>query len=124
MILYASSLSPYARKVLAFAGEKGLELELRPTGTAPGQRSEEFVGASPFGKMPAFRDGDYTLADFERDHPLFGSEISRAPADPERSRASRKDHLVRGVRRHDTRELRSEDFLQLDRGAPFSRQAR
>ena len=63
MILYASSLSPYARKVLAFAGEKGLELELRPTGTAPGQRSEEFVGASPFGKMPAFRDGDYTLAD-------------------------------------------------------------
>src|SRR3982750_2588194 len=86
MILYASSLSPYARKVLAFAGEKGLELELRPTGTAPGQRSEEFVGASPFGKMPAFRDGDYTLADssaiihyLEAKYP----EPPLIPADPE-----------------------------------------
>jgi glutathione S-transferase len=63
MILYGSSLSPYARKVLAFAGEKGVELELRPTGSAPGQPSEEFIEASPFRKMPAFRDGDYTLAD-------------------------------------------------------------
>jgi glutathione S-transferase len=63
MILYGSSLSPYARKVLAFAGEKGVELELRPTGAAPGQPSEDFIAASPFRKMPAFRDGDYTLAD-------------------------------------------------------------
>ena len=63
MILYGSSLSPYARKVLAFAGEKGIELELRPTGSAPGQPSEDFIAASPFRKMPAFRDGDYTLAD-------------------------------------------------------------
>ncbi len=63
MILYGSSLSPYVRKVLAFAGEKGLELELQPTGTAPGQHSEGFLEASPFRKMPAFRDGDFTLAD-------------------------------------------------------------
>ena len=63
MILYGSSLSPYARKVLAFAGEKGIDLELRPTGSAPGQPSDEFIEASPFRKMPAFRDGDYTLAD-------------------------------------------------------------
>jgi glutathione S-transferase len=63
MILYGSSLSPYARKVLAFAGEKGIELELRPTGSAPGQPSEDFIATSPFRKMPAFRDGDYTLAD-------------------------------------------------------------
>ena len=63
MILYGSSLSPYARKVLAFAAEKGIELELRPTGAAPGQPSEEFLEASPFRKMPAFRHGDYTLAD-------------------------------------------------------------
>ncbi len=63
MILYGSSLSPYVRKVLAFAGEKGLELELQPTGTAPGQSSEGFLEASPFRKMPAFRDGDFTLAD-------------------------------------------------------------
>ena len=63
MILYGSSLSPYVRKVLAFAGEKGVELELQPTGVAPGQQSEAFLQASPFRKMPAFRDGDFTLAD-------------------------------------------------------------
>ncbi|MGE5564373.1 MAG: glutathione S-transferase family protein [Bacillota bacterium] len=63
MILYGSSLSPYVRKVLAFAAEKGMELELRPTGPAPGQRSDEFLEASPLGKMPALRDGDFTLPD-------------------------------------------------------------
>ena len=63
MILYGSSLSPFVRKVLAFAAEKGIELELRPTGSAPGQPSEEFIEASPVRKMPALRDGDFTLAD-------------------------------------------------------------
>lgn len=63
MILYGSSLSPYVRKVLAYAGEKGIELELRPMGTAPGQLSDEFVEASPLRKMPALRDGAFTLAD-------------------------------------------------------------
>ena len=63
MILYGSSLSPYVRKVLAFAGEKGIELELKPTGSAPGQPSDEFLAASPARKMPALRDGDFTLAD-------------------------------------------------------------
>lgn len=61
MILYGSSLSPYVRKVLAFAAEKGIELELKPTGRP--NPTAEFVEASPFQKMPAFRDGDYTLAD-------------------------------------------------------------
>jgi glutathione S-transferase len=61
VILYGSSLSPFVRKVLACAGEKGIELELQPTGFPnPGP---EFLDASPFRKMPAFRDGDYTLAD-------------------------------------------------------------
>jgi glutathione S-transferase len=61
MILYGSSLSPFARKVLAFAGEKGIELDLQPTGFP--SHSAEFLQASPFKKMPAFRDGDFTLAD-------------------------------------------------------------
>ncbi|HVM23430.1 MAG TPA: glutathione S-transferase family protein [Sphingomicrobium sp.] len=61
MILYGSSFSPYVRKVLAFAAEKGVELDLRPTGFP--DASPEFREASPFGKMPALRDGDYTLAD-------------------------------------------------------------
>jgi glutathione S-transferase len=61
MILYGSSLSPYARKVLAFAAEKGIELELQPTGFP--NPSAEFLDASPFRKMPALRDGEFTLAD-------------------------------------------------------------
>jgi glutathione S-transferase len=63
MILYGSSLSPYVRKVLAFAAEKGIELELRPTGDAPGKPGPEFLAASPTRKMPALVDGDYRLAD-------------------------------------------------------------
>jgi glutathione S-transferase len=61
MILYGSSLSPFVRKVLAVAGEKGIELDLQPTGFP--SHSPEYLEASPFRKMPALRDGDYTLAD-------------------------------------------------------------
>jgi glutathione S-transferase len=61
MILYGSSLSPYVRKVLAFAGEKGVTLDLQTTGFP--DHSAEYVEASPFRKMPALRDGDFTLAD-------------------------------------------------------------
>lgn len=63
MIVYGSSLSPFVRKVLAVAGEKGIEFELRRTGSAPGQPSADFLEVSPFKKMPGLRDGDYTLAD-------------------------------------------------------------
>jgi glutathione S-transferase len=62
MILYGSSLSPSVRKVLAYAGEKGIELELKPTGR-PGEPSAEFLEASPLRKMPALRDEAFTLAD-------------------------------------------------------------
>jgi glutathione S-transferase len=61
MIIYGSSLSPYVRKVLAVAGEKGIELDVQPTGFP--NHSPEYLEASPFRKMPALRDGDYTLAD-------------------------------------------------------------
>jgi glutathione S-transferase len=61
MILYGSSLSPFVRKVLAYSSERGIEMELQSTG-AP-NHSAAFLEASPFRKMPAFRDGDFTLAD-------------------------------------------------------------
>src|SRR5215469_15134112 len=61
MVLYGSSLSPYVRKVLAFALEKEIELELQPTGFP--NFSADFLKASPFRKMPALRDGDFELAD-------------------------------------------------------------
>jgi glutathione S-transferase len=61
MIVYGSSMSPFVRKVLAFGAEKGLELELKPMGL--GSDDPEFLAASPFGKMPAFRDGDFAISD-------------------------------------------------------------
>lgn len=89
MIIYGSSLSPYVRKVLAFAGEKGAEVELVPVGF--GGPDPAFREASPFGKMPAMRDcgadggRDFTLADssaictyLEAKHP----EPALIPADP------------------------------------------
>jgi len=54
MIVYGSTLSPYVRKVMAFATEKGLALELKPAGL--GRGGPEFEQCSPFGKMPGFRD--------------------------------------------------------------------
>ena len=84
MIIYGSSLSPFVRKVLAFAAEKGVEVELKPTGFP--DAAEEFIAASPFRKMPALSDGDYTLADssaiihyLEAKHP----KPELIPADPE-----------------------------------------
>jgi glutathione S-transferase len=59
--IYGSSLSPFVRKVLAFAAEKGIEIDLQPTGFP--DRSAEFCEASPFNKMPAMRDGDFCLSD-------------------------------------------------------------
>jgi glutathione S-transferase len=61
MIVYGSSMSPYVRKVLVYAAEKGIAAELRPT--AFRDENPEFRAASPFGKMPALVDGDYGLAD-------------------------------------------------------------
>ena len=61
MIVYGSSMSPFVRKVLAFAAEKGIEVESKPLGL--GARDPDFIEASPFGKIPAFRNGDFTLAD-------------------------------------------------------------
>ncbi len=61
MIVYGSSLSPFVRKVLAFAAEKGIEIELKQSGLA--NKDPEFLEASPFGKMPGFRDGDFAISD-------------------------------------------------------------
>jgi glutathione S-transferase len=61
MIVYGSSMSPFVRKVLAFGAEKGMELELKPMGL--GSDDPEFLAASPFKKMPGFRDGDFAISD-------------------------------------------------------------
>lgn len=61
MILYGSSMSPFVRKVLVYGAEKGIDFDLRSNGFP--NPTEEFLEVSPAGKMPALRDGDYTLAD-------------------------------------------------------------
>jgi glutathione S-transferase len=61
MILYGSTLSPYVRKTLAYVSEKGLEVELKTIGI--GDKDPAFREASPFGKMPGFRDGDFAISD-------------------------------------------------------------
>jgi glutathione S-transferase len=61
MIVYGSSLSPYVRKVLVYAAEKGITVENVPT--APASEDAEFRKASPFGKIPALCDGDFVVSD-------------------------------------------------------------
>jgi glutathione S-transferase len=70
------------RKVVVAAREKGLDYELIPAN--PSQPSEEFLAVSPFSKIPAIADGDFTLADstaivtyFDAKHP----EPALLPAD-------------------------------------------
>jgi glutathione S-transferase len=83
MILYGSTMSPFVRKVAAYAAEKGIEIDLQPTGFP--NPTPEFCAASPFKKMPALVDGDYSLADssaiihyLEAKYP----EPALIPADP------------------------------------------
>jgi glutathione S-transferase len=61
MIVYGSSLSPFVRKVLAFGAEKGIALESKPLPL--GSDDPGFLEASPFRKIPAFRDGNFAISD-------------------------------------------------------------
>ncbi len=83
MILYGSTISPFVRKVMAYAFEKGIALDLKSVGI--GDPDPGFRAASPFAKMPALVDGDYGLADssaivhyLEAKYP----DPSLIPADP------------------------------------------
>ncbi|MET0179211.1 MAG: glutathione S-transferase family protein [Novosphingobium sp.] len=74
MQIFGFPLSPFVRKVLVAAAEKGIAVD--NVHFHPRQPPPEFLAASPFRKIPALRDGDYTLADstaiityFEAKHP-------------------------------------------------------
>jgi len=84
MIVYGNTLSPFVRKTMAYIAEKGLQAELKQAGI--GSTDPEFRGASPFGKMPGFRDGDFAISDstaiityLEAKHPT----PALLPTDPE-----------------------------------------
>lgn len=61
MKVYGFPLSPFVRKVVVALKEKSLAFEVVPSN--PSQPDEEFAAVSPFHKIPAFRDGDFTIAD-------------------------------------------------------------
>jgi len=84
MQVFGALLSPFVRKVCLVAEEKGIAYEL--VMSRPGSPDPDFVAASPFGKIPAMKDGDFSLADstaivtyMEAKHPAK----PMLPADPQ-----------------------------------------
>ena len=61
MKVYGALLSPFVRKVVVAAEEKGMAYELVPA--SPGGADPAFLAASPFGKIPAIDDDGFLLAD-------------------------------------------------------------
>ena len=61
MIIHGARPSPFVRKVVVFAAEKGIEVEVQPAGF--GRGADGYFSASPFGKIPALEDGDFLLCD-------------------------------------------------------------
>jgi len=59
--VYGISLSPFVRKVRVALAEKGLSYDRDPV--IPVNPPPEYRQISPLGKIPAYRDGDVTLAD-------------------------------------------------------------
>ena len=84
MQIFGFPLSPFVRKVLVFAAEKGIEVDnvlFHPASPHP-----DWLAASPFKKIPALKDGDFMLADstaivtyIEAKHP----SPALLPADPQ-----------------------------------------
>jgi len=81
--VFGANASPFVRKLRVFLAEKGIPYDLDPV--IPINVSPEYRKISPLGKIPAFRDGDVTLADssvicayVERIHP----EPALYPKDP------------------------------------------
>jgi glutathione S-transferase len=61
MILFGISVSPFVRKVMMYAAEKGIVFDHRPVG--PQSDDPLFLASSPLRKIPSLVDDDYMLAD-------------------------------------------------------------
>ncbi|HWU02616.1 MAG TPA: glutathione S-transferase family protein [Novosphingobium sp.] len=59
--IFGALLSPYVRKVCVALAEKGLDYDLRLS--RPRDPDPDFLAASPFGKIPAMKQGDFVLCD-------------------------------------------------------------
>lgn len=88
MKLYGALLSPFVRKVGVVLEEKGIEWEL--VLGSPGAPDPEFQQASPFGKIPALRDGDFSLADSSAIAVYLDAKQPAPPVLPAEARARGK----------------------------------
>ena len=61
MIIHGARPSPFVRKVIVFAAEKEIAVQVQPAGF--GRGSEGYLNGSPFGKIPSLEDGDFLLCD-------------------------------------------------------------
>ena len=61
MIIHGGRVSPFVRKVIVFAAEKGITVEVQAAGF--GRGGDGYLNGSPFGKIPALEDGDFLLCD-------------------------------------------------------------
>jgi len=63
--LYGAPISPFVRKVMVALAEKGITYEHEPVAPAIAPPEMPRVGKdlSPLGRIPAYRDGDFPLAD-------------------------------------------------------------
>ncbi len=61
MIVYGTPVSPFARKVLSYLIERGMEHEVVSVGM--GDPNPDYAAVSPFRKMPAIKDGDFGISD-------------------------------------------------------------
>jgi glutathione S-transferase len=59
--VYGANISPFVRKVRVFLAEKGISYKLEPVN--PFAAGPEYRRISPLGRIPAFQDGNVTLAD-------------------------------------------------------------
>ena len=84
LIVYGAPLSPFVRKLRLFLAEKGLDYQLEII--TPFGQPEWYRELSPLGRIPALKDGDFTLADssvichyLEEKHPDLPPLYSSTP---------------------------------------------
>ncbi|QGN53281.1 hypothetical protein GKE62_00615 [Novosphingobium sp. Gsoil 351] len=110
MQVFGFPLSPFVRKVHLVAAEKGIEVEM--VVVDPRKPDPDFLAASPFRKIPALKDGDYMLADLDRDRDLSRCAERQPAAASRRRQGARQGDLVGGIRRHHPRPRRRQDRVQ------------
>jgi len=61
LVVFGAPLSPFVRKVRLFAAEKGIDYQLENVN--PFNQPDWYRELNPLRRVPAIRDGDFTLAD-------------------------------------------------------------